>query len=78
MLQKRCLTSALFIVTEPSKPIWKVRIAAAPHSGAWSMEDHHNGYRVVIDAASGAVLEEGELYGSTPGMSVLESALWHY
>lgn len=78
MLQKRCLTSALFIVTEPSKPIWKVRIAASPHSGAWSMEDHHNGYRVVIDAASGAILEEGELYGSTPGMSVLESALWHY
>lgn len=78
MLQKRCLTSALFIVTEPSKPIWKVRIAASPHSGAWSMEDHHNGYRVVIDAASGAILEEGELYGSTPGMTVLESALWHY
>ena len=78
MLQKRCLTSALFIVTEPSRPIWKVRIAASPHSGAWSMEDHHNGYRVVIDAASGAILEEGELYGSTPGMSVLESALWHY
>ena len=78
MLQKRCLTSALFIVTEPSRPIWKVRIAASPHSGAWSMEDHHNGYRVVIDAASGAILEEAELYGSTPGMSVLESALWHY
>ena len=78
MLQKRCLTSALFIVTEPSRPIWKVRIAASPHSGAWSMEDHHNGYRVVLDAASSAILEEGELYGSTPGMSVLESALWHY
>ena len=78
MLQKRCLTSALFIVTEPSKTIWKVRIAASPHSGAWSMEDHHNGYRVVIDAASGAILGEGELYGSTPGMTVLESALWHY
>lgn len=78
MLQKRCLTSALFTVTEPSRPIWKVRITAAPHSGAWSIEDHHNGYRVVIDAASGAILEEGELYGSTPGMSVLESALWHY
>ena len=78
MISQRCLTAVFFITADPEQPVWKIEIAASPHAGSWNAEDHHNGYRVVIDAHTGVVLEEGELYGANPGANILESALWMY
>ena len=78
MLEQRCLISAFYIVTDPERPIWKVEIMTSQRTGFFDPSDHRNGYRVVIDALTGVVVEEGELLGPFDGKSVLEDALWRY
>lgn len=78
MIRNRCLICSFYIVTDPETPIWKVSIFSSQLSGNWQADDHRNGYRVVIDGATGTILEEGELFGTHDEYTVSEDALWRY
>ncbi len=78
MIKSRCLVCSLYIVTDPVAPVWKIEIFSSQLTGEWDANDHRNGYRVVINALNGDILEEGELFGTHEGYSVLEDALWRY
>ena len=78
MVNRRCLTSALYIITDRDRPIWKVEILASQLIGESAQGDHRSGYRVVIDATTGELLEQGELIRPFDGRTVQEEAMWSY
>ena len=72
MIKSRCLVCSLYIVTDPVAPVWKIEIFSSQLTGEWDANDHRNGYRVVINAQTGDIFEEGELFGTHEGYSVKE------
>ena len=78
MVNRRCLTSTLYIITDRDRPIWKVEILASQLIGESAQGDHRSGYRVLIDATTGELLEQGELIRPFDGRTVQEEAMWSY
>lgn len=59
MIEERCACFTLFDVTDASAPVWKVSIAFDTYGEASRRpEEHKDGYFVVMDAASGAVIRQ--------------------
>lgn len=62
LIETRCLIHSLFILNAQDDSIWKITIEVNRAENLQQEGDHMNGYRVLIDATTGIILNEEEAY----------------